>query len=250
MRDETANVRFHRRVMVTVLGTYMTPEDAREQAIAWGVTYREQAMRGLDAFLREVRENFGITVSLGDLRREVYGLLFVDAAKLDADPLEGQEEPEAASAPAARAKPAPAPDKPASKPKADKPAAKKSATNGSQPRLPPPNEVFLCMVGAIARTCEAIDEDQWNRLSESVLREGGLHPAQRAVASDVARWLDEEAPMSTAHEPESLRDFLHRFYLALCKAHGPVQTDRVFAEAVAQAERDPAALKFAPRKLL
>jgi len=48
----------------------------------------------------------------------------------------------------------------------------------------------------------------------------------------------------------ALQAILHRLYVSACELFGPVVVDRLLAEAVARAERLPAAQEFAPRRLL
>jgi len=52
------------------------------------------------------------------------------------------------------------------------------------------------------------------------------------------------------HEPESMQQLLHRFYVALCEHYGPEHTDRLMHEAVIQAQAEPASARFNPRRLL
>jgi len=50
--------------------------------------------------------------------------------------------------------------------------------------------------------------------------------------------------------PAGLAEHLTRVYVALCEALGPVHADQVLTQAVRQAEQQPAARLFSPRRLL
>ena len=239
MARAATNIRFHRRVMFTVLSDYIDEPQAREEALAWAGIYQEQALRGLDQYLHEVRKRHVITLAFDDLRSKVYSLMFVNAERLLPDPQPDKAAETQATTPAAQ--PA-APEKPAPK--------QVGELAGRAPVWPAANRVFVTMVDSLARACEALNARLWHRLSEQVLGEAAGSPALRALARDLARWLDEGAPVLAGHDPESMQQLLHRFYVALCEHYGPEHTDRLMHEAVVQARAEPAAARFNPRRLL
>ncbi len=239
MARAATNIRFHRRVMFTVLSEYIDEAQAREEALAWAEVYQEQALRGLDRFLHQIRERHVITLAFDDLRSKVYSLMFVNADRLLPDPLGEQVTDTPKVTPSVKAPPG------------RKPAVTRADdSTGHAPAWPAPNRVFVTMVDSLARACEALNARLWHRLSEQVLGEAAGSPALRALARDLARWLDEGAPVLAGHEPETMQQLLHRFYVALCEHYGPEHTDRLMHEAVVQARAEPAATRFNPRRLL
>ncbi|HDP88748.1 MAG TPA: hypothetical protein ENN42_02150 [Thioalkalivibrio sp.] len=71
-------------------------------------------------------------------------------------------------------------------------------------------------------------------------------------AQAVGRWMMQQAreQLPTSLDVSALQAILHRLYVSACELFGPVVVDRLLAEAVARAERLPAAQEFAPRRLL
>lgn len=81
----------------------------------------------------------------------------------------------------------------------------------------------------------------------------GADPNEQALFAQFQGWAETRFRsdlLPPARNPEQLRYFIHQLYLLAADLIGPMQADRLLADAAASCERLPEASKFSPQHLL
>lgn len=159
------------------------------------------------------------------------------------------------AAPASPAAPPPAAWPPGATPAA--PAAPATATAPAAPAPPPAGPeaaVFAAFAQPIVAAVLAKADRQPGVLSSAVsdLTAGG-DVREQGLNRQFAQWAGRRfAPgaQPPLRAPEDLRFLAHQLYLLAADLIGPMQADRLLAQAAAEAERLPEAARFSPQHLL
>ena len=244
--SESMGLNYRRRVIYQALrDTFSDPGEVRRYFEQWQRDHSHEAHFVVTRFAAAVatRANFDAERRSLFQRRLFHGLT---------QPYESLPRvPDGWLTEATPAAPSPATGAPLAVPSATTPAP---PAGPSLPPVGPETAVFAAFAQPIAFAVLAKADRQPGALSAAIGDlGGGGNVREQALNRQFAQWASQRfAPgaQPSVRAPEDLRFLAHQLYLLAADLIGPMQADRLLAQAVAEAERLPEATRFSPQLLL